>query len=802
MADSTTKLVTYQLQGDDTGLMRTINGAIKKLDALDTKLSRIASRKDVSPIPEGATRDAISRIASVTKAISNLEKVRNTLTSIDTSVLTQPQLALIKVAATELNNLAKGLGTAANAGKVTQEELDTVNKVVSELQKTIKAANITTIDFAAKEKQANKEAAKAIKEKEKAEKEAAAAAKKANKEAADAAKRAADEYKNILRTVKNAVITVVAILRNVVRTSYELMQEAADFGETMNKFNVVVGESSEALKEFADTMSYTLGLDPKDMYESVATFASVAKSINLAQDKAETFSKTLTQLSVDLASLYNTSVEQAMNAITSGLHGQLRPLKNYNVYLYETNLRQTALEHGITKSVSAMNEFEKVCLRYITLLDQTKDAQGDMARTLGSAANQIRIVQSQFAQLKRSLGQVATVLGMTIVPALNLLIAGLVKLFTLIASGLGYEIENFANLFGNSADQTGDATDALEEFENTAAGLSNLDEINVIAGTSTTSTSGLGVDPAILDAMKSYDNLMSNIEDRIGDMADKIGKAFQGTLAAGVFEAFVAALKAIGEGFNFVMKNFDVFEPLIKTLINLLTIFLAITVGKTLANWTTALIGLIGKLKAFSITLPVAQTNLQGFLQATTQSVSGATLAWSALTLAMTAAIASTIYDMFDGEAKKIAATIGMLIAVLTGGAIAWLAYHGAMSWGAAVPIITSAVGLGIASLRAMIPQMAEGGVVDQPTVAMIGEGNYDEAVVPLGNSPQFSTMKSDIADEVARKLAQTPNYPIGSTSRGGAHGNVILNVNGKELARAILPDLGITRPQTGVKLV
>ena len=47
MADSTTKLVTYQLQGDDTGLMRTINGAVKTLDALATRLSRIASRKDL-----------------------------------------------------------------------------------------------------------------------------------------------------------------------------------------------------------------------------------------------------------------------------------------------------------------------------------------------------------------------------------------------------------------------------------------------------------------------------------------------------------------------------------------------------------------------------------------------------------------------------------------------------------------------------------------------------------------------------------------------------------------------------------
>ena len=94
-------------------------------------------------------------------------------------------------------------------------------------------------------------------------------------------------------------------------------------------------------------------------------------------------------------------------------------------------------------------------------------------------------------------------------------------------------------------------------------------------------------------------------------------------------------------------------------------------------------------------------------------------------------------------------------------------------------------------------PQLANGGVTTGPTFALIGEGNYNEAVIPLGNSPQFATMKGEIADEVARKLSQTPY----STSRG-SQANVILQINGRELARALLPDLGTTRPQTGVKLV
>ena len=94
------------------------------------------------------------------------------------------------------------------------------------------------------------------------------------------------------------------------------------------------------------------------------------------------------------------------------------------------------------------------------------------------------------------------------------------------------------------------------------------------------------------------------------------------------------------------------------------------------------------------------------------------------------------------------------------------------------------------------IPKMAKGGVVDSPTVALIGEGRYREAVVPLGNSPQFKGMQESIADTVTLKLEQQ-NRP--SSQRGGIP--IILQINGKDIARAILPDLGITRPQTGVRL-
>lgn len=65
-------------------------------------------------------------------------------------------------------------------------------------------------------------------------------------------------------------------------------------------------------------------------------------------------------------------------------------------------------------------------------------------------------------------------------------------------------------------------------------------------------------------------------------------------------------------------------------------------------------------------------------------------------------------------------------------------------------------VELGISAQAPQIPYfqapqvaMATGGVVTSPTNALIGEGRYDEAVMPLGNSPQMRQFADSVADRV-----------------------------------------------------
>jgi hypothetical protein len=92
--------------------------------------------------------------------------------------------------------------------------------------------------------------------------------------------------------------------------------------------------------------------------------------------------------------------------------------------------------------------------------------------------------------------------------------------------------------------------------------------------------------------------------------------------------------------------------------------------------------------------------------------------------------IADTILGAIPENMRQIAGALTASIAAIVAATIAWMAFQGTMTLGVAVPIILAAVGVGIAGVKAAVA-LAEGGVVDKPTYALIGEAG-PEIVMPL----------------------------------------------------------------------
>jgi hypothetical protein len=135
--------------------------------------------------------------------------------------------------------------------------------------------------------------------------------------------------------------------------------------------------------------------------------------------------------------------------------------------------------------------------------------------------------------------------------------------------------------------------------------------------------------------------------------------------------------------------------------------------------------------------------------------------------------IADTLLGAIPEDMRQIAGVLTASIAAIVAATIAWMAFQGTMTMGVAVPIILAAVGIGIAGVKAAVA-MAEGGVVDKPTYALIGEAG-PEIVLPLAQyeanrtafpaqTPEAVTQQSQIINVYVTNYIQTEaDYDVAS---------------------------------------
>jgi hypothetical protein len=181
---------------------------------------------------------------------------------------------------------------------------------------------------------------------------------------------------------------------------------ASDLSESMNKVNVAFGDSSTYVKDWAKTSVESMGLASGTALDSAALFGDMATSMGISQKEAANMSMSLTQLGADLASFKNIPIDQAMTALNGVFTGETESLKTLGVVMTQTQLEAFALSKGIQKNVKDMTEAEMVNLRYAFVMEKTKNAQGDFARTQDGAANQMRTFQETLKQVGATFGEI------------------------------------------------------------------------------------------------------------------------------------------------------------------------------------------------------------------------------------------------------------------------------------------------------------------------------------------------------------------------------------------------------------
>lgn len=284
-------------------------------------------------------------------------------------------------------------------------------------------------------------------------------------------------------------IGLYAVFRGVTRLLGSAISKATEYTETLNLFTVSMGQYAEEAYNYAQKVSEVLGIDPAEWMKNQGIFNSIITGFGVAGDKAAYMSQNLTQLAYDLSSFYNISVTDAFQKVQSGISGELEPLRRLGYDLSVARLEQERLNLGIETSVQNMTQAEKSQLRYYAMMTQVTQVQGDMARTLQSPANMLRVLRMQLNLVARELGNLFIPILRAVLPPLIAVASAIRAVISALASLFGIEMQ--APAWGDSFEQIGGIGGAGEDFEDAMGGaadsakqiknyLAGFDELNVL----------------------------------------------------------------------------------------------------------------------------------------------------------------------------------------------------------------------------------------------------------------------------------------------------------------------------------
>ena len=268
--------------------------------------------------------------------------------------------------------------------------------------------------------------------------------------------------------------TATAIVYGLIKVGKQAVQTASDLQEVQNVVEVSFGSMSAEVDKFAENALKKFGLSKLSAKQFASTFMAMSNGMGIAAEAGKNMSLNLTALAGDMASFYNVEQDVAFTALKSVFTGETETLKQFGIVMTEANLEAYALSQGITKSYSAMSQAEKVALRYSFVLNATKGAQGDFARTSNNWANQVRILKEQFKELAGIIGNGLLKVLQPLIILLNKVLGLAISVANALSQAFGgKKIKESSTSVGNMANGMSDIASGAED---TSSGLDSADK--------------------------------------------------------------------------------------------------------------------------------------------------------------------------------------------------------------------------------------------------------------------------------------------------------------------------------------
>jgi hypothetical protein len=177
------------------------------------------------------------------------------------------------------------------------------------------------------------------------------------------------------------------------------LHAASALEEMENKFNVVFKGMTDQALIWRDELVKSYLMSTREATAYLSAVQDMLKPMGMSAEAAGKMSFEIVKLATDLGSFNDLPTAEVMSNIQSAIVGQFEPMRKYGVVLNETRVKQEALNMGYEVGAGVLDPLVRAQAAYSLILKETKDAQGDAARSADSYANQLKKLNSRWEEL-------------------------------------------------------------------------------------------------------------------------------------------------------------------------------------------------------------------------------------------------------------------------------------------------------------------------------------------------------------------------------------------------------------------
>ena len=344
--------------------------------------------------------------------------------------------------------------------------------------------------------------------------------------------------------------------------------------------DAAIAQAFQSTIDYLEEIAYKMEIDPTKLKQTYAQFLGMAQSAGMAADGAKNLALGMTELTYDLASLWDVPFETAAQRMRSALAGITRAVQQFGLDVSKASMDAWLLNKGIAAHYNTLSRADKMMAIYIKMLEDTSAAQGDLARSALQPANLLRFLKDQATLAARQLGAAIFPVLTAVIPlfihaaqAVQRFAASLSSFLGIKLGGwysdavadwnsylsnlggglgnLGGDIEDIADDADDATGSLGSAAKAAKDFKKQLLGF---DEINNLTETEDkTGGSGGGGGAGIdwsqyltADIWSQWEgNVRTQIDKAAADIHKALTEAFDGKFGEGSFERITFWLRTL-----------------------------------------------------------------------------------------------------------------------------------------------------------------------------------------------------------------------------------------------------------------